>query len=169
MHAVSLPTGRSRRGPTESRVPSADPEIRIRPFVPSDYSAIVELWRISGIHLSPSDTPRELERSRRRDPDLFLVAERDGRIVGAVLGRFDGRRGWINHLAVDAAMRHLGLGARLMTEVERRLARKGCAKVNLHVTRENEAVCAFYERVGYARRDMVFMEKWLRVPAPGRV
>lgn len=82
-------------------------------------------------------------------------------MVGVVLGRFDGRRGWVNHLAVDPAFRHRRLGSLLMAELERRLARKGCPKVNLHVTRDNRGVVAFYESLGYATRDMVFMEKWL--------
>ena len=116
--------------------------------------------------MSPSDRRIELDRSRRRDPDLFLVAQRDNRLVGVVLARFDGRRGWINHLAVDPPERRLGIGGRLVGEAERRLARKGCAKVNLHVTRENEEVCEFYERLGYGRRDLIFMDKWLR--GPGR-
>lgn len=161
--------GRTRpASPTNRRVTIPVPEVRIRRYLPSDYASVVELWRASGIHISPSDAPREIERTRRRDPDLFLVAEFGSQIVGAVLGRFDGRRGWINHLAVDAASRHRGLGGRLMAEAERRLLLKGCAKVNLHVTPENEGASAFYQRIGYARRDMIFMEKWLRDASRGR-
>ena len=127
----------------------------------------MELWRESGLRISPSDSRREIERSRRRDPDLFLVAEAGEALVGVVLGRFDGRRGWINHLAVRPSNRAQGLGRQLMRTVERRLRAKGCAKVNLHVRPENGEVCAFYERVGYGRRDMIFMEKWLRDPQKG--
>ncbi len=136
----------------------------LRTYVPRDYPAVRDLWRASGLTVGPSDRPAELERTRRRDPDLFLVAEWDGVLVGAVLGRFDGRRGWINHLAVEEPARHLGIGARLMAEVERRLARKGCAKVNLHVFPENVRACGFYERLGYGRREFIFMDKWLRGP-----
>lgn len=138
--------------------------VRIRRYRPADYRTIVTLWQSSGIHVGPSDSRRELERSRRRDADLFLVAEEDGRIVGIVLGRYDGRRGWIHHLAVDATRRRLGIGRELVVELERRLARKGCAKVNLHVVPENDAVCAFYQKLGYGRRNLIFMDKWLTGP-----
>ncbi len=140
----------------------------MRTYAARDYPAVRDLWRGAGLTIGPSDRPRELERTRRRDPELFLVAEWDGELVGAVLGRFDGRRGWINHLAVRETARHLGIGARLMAEVERRLARKGCAKVNLHVFPENDRVCGFYERIGYGRRQFIFMDKWLRGPRAAR-
>ncbi|HXY46466.1 MAG TPA: GNAT family acetyltransferase [Thermoplasmata archaeon] len=139
--------------------------LRVRQYAPMDYRTVVKLWRSSGIHVGPSDSRQELERSRRRDADLFLVAEEDERIVGVVFGRYDGRRGWIHHLAVDVNRRRLGIGGKLVAELERRLARKGCAKVNLHVVPENETVCAFYEELGYGRRNLIFMDKWLRGPA----
>ena len=126
---------------------------------------MVRIWRASGIGTGPSDKFAELERQRRTDPDLFLVAERKGRPVGVVLGRFDGRRGWVNHLAVDPTGRRLGTGSALMAELEQRLARKGCPKVNLHVLPENVEVCGFYERLGYGRRALLFMDKWLTAPS----
>lgn len=134
----------------------------VREYRASDYAAVRRLWRAAGLHLGPSDSARELERSLGRDPDLFLVTEERGRIVGAVLGRFDGRRGWMNHLAVAPAARHRRIGSTLVRELERRLRQKGCRKVNLHVVRENAGVVAFYRTLGYARADLYFLEKWLR-------
>ena len=144
-----------------ARKPTLGP-VRIRPYAPADFTEVRRLWKESDLLLSPSDRRAELERSRRRDPDLFLVAERASRLDGAVLGRFDGRRGWVNHLAVADASRGLGLGRRLMAELERRFRAKGCPKINLHVEPTNEPACAFYVRLGYHRRELIFMDKWLR-------
>ena len=81
-----------------------------------DYEPVIELWSHAGegIHLRRSDQPEEILKKLERDPDLFLLAEVDNRIVGAVLGGFDGRRGMMYHLAVDPSHRQNGIGALLM-------------------------------------------------------
>ncbi len=138
------------------------PPVRIRVYTSRDHAAVTRLWRASGIEVGPSDSRREIERQVRRDPTLFLVAVDGPRVVGAVLGRFDGRRGWIHHLAVADDRRRVGVGRRLVAELERRLGQMGCPKVNLHVLRANADVVRFYERLGYQVRDIIFMDRWLR-------
>jgi ribosomal protein S18 acetylase RimI-like enzyme len=135
---------------------------RIRTYEPRDFASVRRVWRSAGLTLSPSDSRSELEQTRRRDPDLFLVATIGGRPVGVVLGRFDGRRGWINHLAVDPKFQGRGIGGLLVAELERRLRIKGCPKVNLHILAENRDVARFYRRLGYAPQDLLYMSKWLR-------
>ena len=55
-----------------------------------------------------SDTLAEIAKKLERDPDLFLVAESAGRIIGSVICGFDGRRGIIYHLAVASTFRGQG-------------------------------------------------------------
>ena len=96
------------------------------------------------------------------DPDLSLVAEQDGRVVAAIMGAWDGRRGWLHHLAVDVAYRGRGIATRLIGEVERRLRAKGCLKVNLLVNRGNEPARCLYRRMGYQEtKSLVAMGKEL--------
>ena len=133
----------------------------IRPFDWPDYDAVIEIWRAAPFGIGPSETRDGISLRLERDAELFLVAEDAGVIVGAVLGAFDGRRGWINHLAVRPDQRQRGIGTALLAEVERRLRDKGCLKVNLHVESDNADVAMFYERLGYRRHPLLFMEKWL--------
>ncbi|MBU4225890.1 MAG: GNAT family N-acetyltransferase, partial [Chloroflexi bacterium] len=69
------------------------------------------MWSLAGpgIHLRRSDEPDEIQKKLQRDPDLFLVAEYNGMVVGAVLGGFDGRRGLVYHLAVAENHRNRGV------------------------------------------------------------
>ncbi|MGD0574490.1 MAG: GNAT family N-acetyltransferase [Anaerolineales bacterium] len=117
---------------------------------PDDFPNVLDLWQrcAPGISLGASDTPQEIEKKLCRDPDLFLVLEEGGKILGTVLGGFDGRRGMVYHLAVDPAHRQEGLGHSLMQEVEARLRRKGCRKAYLLVVPGNGAL-DFYLTQGW--------------------
>jgi ribosomal protein S18 acetylase RimI-like enzyme len=135
------------------------PEIHLREFhYPEDYPAARFLWENagSGIHIRASDEPVEIQKKLQRDPDLFLVAETNGQLIGTVIGGFDGRRGLIYHLVVDAAFRQHGIGSLLMDEVERRLRSKGCLKCYLMVTVENKNAIRFYEARGWEHMDTVY-------------
>lgn len=126
--------------------------MRLREFrFDEDYQAARLLWENAGagIHVRRSDERDEILKKLQRDPDLFLVAEADGKIVGTVIGGFDGRRGLIYHLAVEAAYRKLGTGSMLMDEVEQRLKAKGCVKCYLMVAADNENAIHFYEQRGW--------------------
>ena len=135
--------------------------MQIRPFTPDDFAAAVALWQCCGLHPSPTDTADKLAEVSCRNPDLFLVAYAQDRLVGTVMGSWDGRRGWINRLAVDPELRRTGLGSGMLALVETRLRQRGCDKVNLLIESDNEQVVTFYEAAGYARDPLIFMEKWL--------
>jgi ribosomal protein S18 acetylase RimI-like enzyme len=106
-----------------------------------------------------SDTREEIAKKVQRDPDLFLVAEADGRLIGSVIGGFDGRRGMIYHLAVADAYRQQGIGAALMDEVERRLKAKGCLKAYLLVVDGNEAATQFYMKRSWQSMNVTILGK----------
>jgi ribosomal protein S18 acetylase RimI-like enzyme len=128
---------------------------------PQDYPSVLDLWQTAGpgVHVRRSDSAAEIEKKLQRDPDLFLVAERDGRIIGTVMGGFDGRRGVIYHLAVVQEYRQLGLGTALMDDVERRLKEKGCIRSYLLVTRDNPGAVDFYTHRGWETMDLHIMAK----------
>lgn len=128
--------------------------VTIRDFCyPADYPAVYSLWASAGpgIQLRRSDEPQEIAKKLQRDADLFLVAEVEGEIVGAVLGGFDGRRGMLYHLAVAESFRRLGIGSRLMEELECRLRAKGCIRYYLLVTEDNQEAIRFYEHRRWER------------------
>jgi ribosomal protein S18 acetylase RimI-like enzyme len=136
---------------------TALPGVHIRQFsFTSDYQAVLALWQEAGpgIHVRRSDKPQEIQKKLQRDPDLFLVAEIGGRIVGSVLGGFDGRRGMMYHLAVAHEQRRKGIGGALMDELEGRLRAKGCIRYYLLVTSDNQEALRFYEARGWQRMDL---------------
>jgi ribosomal protein S18 acetylase RimI-like enzyme len=137
--------------------PQQPPSFTIREFnYPQDYAETYSLWQRAGdgIHLRRSDEPEEIARKLQRDADLFLVAVIDGRIVGTVLGGFDGRRGMMYHLAVEQGIQQQGIGAALMGELEQRLRARGCIRYYLLVTKDNTQAIQFYEKRGWKLMDL---------------
>lgn len=108
-----------------------------------------------GVHVGRSDTPAEIEKKLARDPDLFLVAEADGAMIGSVIGGYDGRRGLVYHLAVASEFRGRGIGSQLMDELEARLRAKGCLKCYLLVTTDNPEAEIYYQQRGWQHMDSV--------------
>ena len=132
--------------------------IQIREFCfPADYEPVFALWKgiERGVHTGRSDTPAEIEKKLGRDPDLFLVAEANGCIIGSVIGGYDGRRGLVYHLAVSSEFRGLGVGSRLMDELESRLRAKGCLKCYLLVTVDNPEAEIYYQHRGWQHMDSI--------------
>ena len=110
-----------------------------------------------GVHVGRSDTLAEIEKKIARDPDLFIIAESEGKLIGSVIGGFDGRRGLIYHLAVAASFRGMGIGSRLMDEVEARLRAKGCLKCYLLVTTDNPEAEGYYQHRGWQPMDTIHL------------
>jgi ribosomal protein S18 acetylase RimI-like enzyme len=92
---------------------------------------------------------------------LFVAASRD-EVVGSVMAGYDGRRGWINYLAVLPTYRRRGLGTTLMATAEGHLTELGCRKVNLQVRESNPDVVSFYVALGYMDDHVMSMGKRLR-------
>jgi ribosomal protein S18 acetylase RimI-like enzyme len=133
-------------------------QVQLREFhFPEDYAAVRQLWESMerGVHVGRSDTPDEIQKKLARDPDLFLVARHGDKIIGTVIGGFDGRRGLLYHLAVDGSFRGRGIGALLLSEVESRLRQKGCLKCYLMITPDNEEAMRYYEKRGWHHMDYV--------------
>ncbi|HEV2120328.1 MAG TPA: GNAT family acetyltransferase [Candidatus Bathyarchaeia archaeon] len=137
--------------------------MKIREFSLDDYTIVRELWQAAGLILRPGDELEDIKLKLQRDPDLFLVAEHDDEIVGSVIGGWDGRRGWIYHLAVKPQQQRKGVGVGLVREVEKRLLAKGAKKVNAQVYKSNERSSRFFKAIGYETQpDLIMIGKQLR-------
>ena len=137
-------------------------KVDVRDFRMRDYNGIVRLWKLAGLELRPGDERGQIRKKLRRDPELFLVAEENGSFVGTVLGSWDGRRGWIHHLAIRPSRQRTGLGTLLIKEVEKRMRKKGVLKVNAIVYRTNKKSIDFFKKNGYEHhKEDLFFGKFL--------
>ncbi len=136
--------------------------MHIRPYRPEDESQIVALWGGTVANAAPHNDPNlAISLKMKKDPELFLVATVDNCIVGTVMGGFDGHRGWLYSLAVDAEERRQGIATALVRRLEVELEKMGCMKVNLQVRGSNREALKFYEQAGYLVEDRISLGKRL--------
>lgn len=116
-----------------------------------DYDALVALWETAGLPYRPRgrDTRERIAREIAGPCSAFLGIERDGKLVAAVLGTHDGRKGWINRLAVDPEHQGTGIGRRLVEALEAHFAALDIHIVACHIEEWNDASRAIFEHFGY--------------------
>lgn len=135
--------------------------IKIKVYNKSQRSEVLKLWNDCGLLFPENDPVKDIQRKLKTQPDLFLVALMDEKLVGTVMAGYEGHRGWINYLAVDTTQRKLGIGRKLMAEAEKRLKKLGCPKINLHIRTSNIEVKSFYERIGFSEQKIILYGKRL--------
>ncbi|MDR6419913.1 ribosomal protein S18 acetylase RimI-like enzyme [Paraburkholderia phenoliruptrix] len=145
---------------------SAAVSVSIRRFDARDTDAVMALWQAAFPEYrdatKPQRNPRlSIANKLATQPELFFVAVLDERVVGSVMGGYDGHRGWLYSLAVDASLRRHGIGSRLVAHVEAALTALGCPKLNLQVLSAKSEVRAFYEALGYRADAVVSLGKRL--------
>jgi ribosomal protein S18 acetylase RimI-like enzyme len=140
--------------------------LSIRCFDAGDTDAVVALWQEAFPEYRDVTRPQRnphlsIANKMATQPELFFVAELDGRVVGTVMSGYDGHRGWMYSLAVDTTQRRLGIGKQLVAHAEAALTARGCPKVNLQVLSAKEDIRAFYEAIGYRADPVISLGKRL--------
>ena len=138
--------------------------VGIRPFLMGDYERVMELWVQGSLPLKPQgrDSRENIARQIGLVNVRFLVAEdgEGGPVVGTVFATHDGRKGWINRLAVDASLRRYGIGARLVREAERWLEAQGMDILACLIEADNPVSVAVFEKLGYKKHpEIIYFAK----------
>ena len=144
----------------------SDHSITIAEFTMDDYPVVHVLWQRGDLWMRPSDGPEATALKLTRDPELFLVArDGEGRIVGTVMGGWDGRRAYVYHLAVLPEHQRRGIASLLMDELEARFRAVGAMKAKLQILVDNGASRAFFAARGYQLE--TDCEPWGKELVPG--
>jgi len=135
--------------------------VEIRDLRRGDGNELRALWRACGIRDRPGDDDSSLAAMASRNPGLCIVGFERERIVASALAGFDGRRGWLYHVATHPDARHRGVATRLVRMIEDRLRAMGCRKINLIVWEGEDEAMAFWAAIGYHREKTVEFAKEL--------
>ena len=94
----------------------------IRRLTIDDYEEMLRVWSVSGLPFKPNgrESRAMLAAEISRDHCAFFGAFDQERLVGLAIADYDGRRGWVNRLAVDPDYRGIGLATDLMEKTRPR-------------------------------------------------
>jgi len=130
----------------------------IRPLKESELPELRRLWTASNLPFRATgrDSLINLKRQRRDDPALFAGAFEGKKMMGAVIASDDGRRAWINRLAVLPEARRRGIATALIRHCEKELRRRGRRLFCVHVEHDNPESMRLFGKEGYRKEDLIF-------------
>lgn len=123
--------------------------MQLRPYADADESSVIALWDACGLIVPQNDPKKDIARKMTEHPELFIVGERAGELIGSCMAGYEGHRGWINYLAVHPDHQRRGYATVLIREAQRLLQALGCPKINLQIRATNSSVISFYEKLGF--------------------
>ncbi len=132
--------------------------MNIVPFDLEKYDEVYALWmRTKNMGFNNVDDSFDgIKKLVMKNPLTCFMAEENGKIIGTVLAGNDGRRGYVYHLCVDENFRKQGIGKKLMDTMIDGMKKEGISKVALVVFAYNDSANAFYEKIGFIKRDDLF-------------
>ena len=133
----------------------------IRAMTLEDYENVHALWmKIKGFAIRSIDDSKEgVERFLNRNPGISVVAEEDGKIVGAILCGHDGRRGCMYHVCVDPEYRLKGIGKSMVVFAMEALRKEKINKVSLIAFTKNDVGNALWKEIGWTgRKDLNYYD-----------
>ena len=127
----------------------------VRVMTIEDYDQVKELWNsIKGFGIRSMDDSREgVARFLKRNPTTSVVAEEDGKVVGAILCGHDGRRGCLYHVCVNKDYRMRGIGKSMVAFAMEALKKEEINKVSLIAFTKNDIGNAFWKEIAWTKRE----------------
>ena len=127
--------------------------VQYREMEISDYDEVISLWqKAEGIKLRDADSREGIEKYLQRNPGLSFVALDDGSVIGTIMSGHDGKRGYIQHLAVSEENRRSGIGSKLLSLCINALSAQGILKSHIHVLSNNDLAKAYWSNRGWIQR-----------------
>ncbi|HEX3049288.1 MAG TPA: GNAT family N-acetyltransferase [Aggregatilineaceae bacterium] len=120
-------------------------------LITKDYEAIKALWEAAGLPIKAGgrDSREQFERQMAGGTQTVLGVWDGDCLVAVVVATHDGRKGWINRLAVRPDYRRQGLGQLVVDAAETALQKQGMQIIAALIEDSNSASLALFEQAGY--------------------
>ena len=135
--------------------------VSIREFKPEDYDGVINLWTSANLSFKPKgrDSYKKLNEQVKNGHTLLLIAEYKDEIIGTALGTHDGRKGWINRVAVDKKFRRKKIAKRLISELESWFEKNGLEVFACMIETGNTVSMEVFKNLRYEKWDGSYFSK----------
>lgn len=134
----------------------------IRRLTIRDYPELIKLWRRSKLPIKPKgrDSRGHIAKEMKLNPDFFIGAFDRDLMIGAIIASHDGRKGWLNRIAVTPGCRRQGVAQALTRAGEKALKRHGIRIYGLLIHEYNQASLCLARKMGYVvHHDILYLTK----------
>jgi N-acetylglutamate synthase-like GNAT family acetyltransferase len=136
--------------------------MKIRRLTLDDYDRVTELWSRAKLPFKPKgrDSRDAMATQMVATPDFFLGMYQDNDLIGVAILTCEGRKGWINRLAVDPDYRRHGVAKTLIAECEKTLRRHGVRLFCVLIDYDNSVSKELFKKCGYVEHhDILYFSK----------
>lgn len=123
-----------------------------------DYDKVVDLWRRAGLKFKPAgrDSEKAISEQMIKQPNMFLAAFEGERLVGVAMLTDDGRKGWINRLAVDPEYQRKGVAMELIKKAEETFRNRGIFLFAALIEDWNVPSQNLFRKMGYKKHNDIY-------------
>ena len=136
--------------------------VKIREASKSELSNILQLWNDAELIHKPlgRDRLENLQNQMNASNFCILLAEQNSLLIGSVMVTHDGRKGWINRLAMLKKFRNQGIAMALIKEAERWLSDQDIEIYAALIDDPNDPSMNLFSKAGYTKHtDIIYFTK----------
>lgn len=127
-----------------------------------DYDSVIEVWNRSGLPTKKlgRDSRENIQEQMKDDHLLFLGAFENNKLIGVIIVNHEGRKGWINRLAVLPEFQRRGVASKLIECGENWLREKGIKIYATLIEDYNDSSKKLFKKMGYVfHKDIFYYSK----------
>jgi ribosomal protein S18 acetylase RimI-like enzyme len=123
-----------------------------------DYFDVINLWKESKLPFKPKgrDSYNNIKFELEKDTSIFLLLENNNKIIGSIFGTHDGRKGWINRLAISPKFQRKGLATKLCLNLESIFLKMNINIISCLIEEYNANSLIFFRKIGYIKHDDIY-------------
>lgn len=126
-------------------------KLEIHSYKTGDYQKLIHIWESAGLPYKPQgrDSEKSIEAEIEKGTGEFLFAIISNIYIGSVLVTHDGRKGWINRVAVLPQYRNRGIAKQLVHAAEKWLDQQGIGIYACLIEDYNRDSLEVFKKLGY--------------------